>query len=183
MPLTDRITADMKDALRAGDKPRLGVIRLILAAIKQREVDERIQLDDTQVLAVLDKMLKQRRESIIQFEKGARADLVVKEQAEVAIIQSYLPTQLAEAELDQLIAAAMQKAERLQCGTWARSWPCSNLRCRAAPTWAQSAPVSRRSWAADETANCMLRLGIQPRHSWPLTYYTFTQHPAHSTSP
>lgn len=110
MPLTDRITADMKDALRAGDKPRLGVIRLILAAIKQREVDERIQLDDTQVLAVLDKMLKQRRESIIQFEKGARADLVVKEQAEVAIIQSYLPTQLAEAELDQLIAAAMQKS-------------------------------------------------------------------------
>ncbi|MBU6421930.1 MAG: GatB/YqeY domain-containing protein [Gammaproteobacteria bacterium] len=110
MPLKDRITADMKDALRAGDKPRLGVIRLILAAIKQREVDERIQLDDTQVLAVLDKMLKQRRESIVQFEKGARADLVAREQAEIAVIQSYLPAQLAEAELDQLIAAAMQKS-------------------------------------------------------------------------
>ena len=110
MLLKDRITADMKDALRAGDKSRLGVIRLILAAVKQREVDERIQLDDTQVLAVLDKMLKQRRESIVQFEKGARADLVAREQAEIAVIQSYLPAQLAEAELDRLVAAAIQKS-------------------------------------------------------------------------
>lgn len=110
MLLKDRITADMKDALRAGDKSRLGVIRLILAAVKQREVDERIQLDDTQVLAVLDKMLKQRRESIVQFEKGARADLVAQEQAEIAVIQAYLPAQLAETELDQLIAAAIQKS-------------------------------------------------------------------------
>ncbi|MGH8312610.1 MAG: GatB/YqeY domain-containing protein, partial [Gammaproteobacteria bacterium] len=100
MPLKDRIIADMKDALRAGDKPRLGVIRLMLAAIKQREVDERIQLNDIQVLAVLDKMLKQRRESIAQFEKGQRADLVAQEQAEAAVIQSYLPAQLGEAELD-----------------------------------------------------------------------------------
>lgn len=110
MPLKDRITADMKDALRAGDKPRLGVIRLMLAAIKQREVDERIQLDDTQVLAVLDKMLKQRRESIVQYEQGRRADLVAQEQAEVAVIHSYLPAQLAEAELDKLIAEAVQKS-------------------------------------------------------------------------
>jgi uncharacterized protein YqeY len=110
MPLKDQITADMKDALRSGNKPRLGVIRLILAAVKQREVDERIQLDDTQVLAVLDKMLKQRRESIAQYEKGGRADLVAQEQAEVAVIQSYLPAQLAEAELDKLIADAIQKS-------------------------------------------------------------------------
>ena len=110
MPLKDRITADMKDALRAGDKPRLGVIRLMLAAIKQREVDERIQLDDAQVLAVLDKMLKQRRESITQYAKGRRADLVAQEQAEVAVIQAYLPTQLGEAELDKLIADAIQKS-------------------------------------------------------------------------
>ena len=110
MPLKDQITADMKDALRSGNKPRLGVIRLSLAAVKQREVDERIQLDDTQVLAVLDKMLKQRRESIAQYEKGGRADLVAQEQAEVAVIQSYLPAQLAEAELDKLIADAIQKS-------------------------------------------------------------------------
>lgn len=110
MPLKDRITTDMKDALRAGDKPRLGVIRLMLAAIKQREVDERIQLDDTQVLAVLDKMLKQRRESIVQYEQGRRADLVAQEQAEVAVIHSYLPAQLAEAELDKLIAEAVQQS-------------------------------------------------------------------------
>ncbi|HKS93208.1 MAG TPA: GatB/YqeY domain-containing protein [Gammaproteobacteria bacterium] len=110
MPLKDRITTDMKDALRAGDKPRLGVIRLMLAAIKQREVDERIQLDDTQVLAVLDKMLKQRRESIAQYAQGRRADLVAQEQAEVAVIQSYLPAQLGEAELDKLIADAIRKS-------------------------------------------------------------------------
>ena len=110
MPLKEQITADMKDALRAGNKPRLGVIRLILAAVKQREVDERIQLDDTQVLAVLDKMLKQRRESIAQYDKGGRADLVAQEQAEVAVIQSYLPTQLAESELDKLIADAIQES-------------------------------------------------------------------------
>ncbi|MDE2070064.1 MAG: GatB/YqeY domain-containing protein [Gammaproteobacteria bacterium] len=109
MLLKDRITADMKDALRAGDKPRLGTIRLMLAAIKQREVDERIQLDDAQVLAVLDKMLKQRRESIAQYEQGRRADLVAQEQAEVAVIQSYLPVQLGEAELDKLIADAIRK--------------------------------------------------------------------------
>ncbi|MBU6469904.1 MAG: GatB/YqeY domain-containing protein [Gammaproteobacteria bacterium] len=110
MPLKDRITADMKNALRAGDKPRLGVLRLMLAAIKQREVDERIQLDDAQVLTVLDKMLKQRRESIAQYEKGQRADLVAQEQAEAVVIQSYLPARLAEAELDKLIADAVQKS-------------------------------------------------------------------------
>ena len=107
MTLKERITEDMKASMRSGDKDRLAGIRLVLAAIKQREVDERIQLDDTQVLAVLDKMIKQRRESITQFEAGSRADLVAKESAELAVLQSYLPTQLAEAEVESLIRAAI----------------------------------------------------------------------------
>ena len=108
MSLKDKITQDMKDALRAGDKPRLSVIRLMLAAVKQREVDERITLDDNQVLVVLDKMLKQRRESVIQYAKGGRQDLVDQETAEIRAIQAYLPTQLTDAELESLIAAAIQ---------------------------------------------------------------------------
>jgi uncharacterized protein YqeY len=107
MTLKERITEDMKSAMRAGDKDRLGVVRLILAAIKQREVDERITLDDTQVLSVLEKMGKQRKESISQFESGGRADLVAKEQAELAIVQSYLPAQMTDAEVDALIAEAI----------------------------------------------------------------------------
>jgi uncharacterized protein YqeY len=107
MPLKDRITEDMKGAMRAGEKERLGTIRLVLAAIKQREVDERITLDDGQVLAVLEKMIKQRKESIAQFESGGRADLVAKEQAELAILQVYLPAQMSEAEIDALIAEAV----------------------------------------------------------------------------
>jgi uncharacterized protein len=107
MPLKDRITEDMKGAMRAGEKERLGTIRLILAAIKQREVDERITLDDGQVLAALEKMIKQRKESIAQFESGGRADLVAKEQAELAVLQAYLPAQMSEAEIDALITAAV----------------------------------------------------------------------------
>jgi hypothetical protein len=107
MPLKDRITEDMKGAMRAGEKERLGTIRLALAAIKQREVDERITLDDGQVLAVLEKMIKQRKESIAQFESGGRADLVAKEQAELAVLQVYLPVQMSDAEIDALIAEAV----------------------------------------------------------------------------
>src|ERR1700726_5032191 len=107
MVLRERITEDMKSAMRAGDKERLAAIRLVLAAIKQREVDERITLDDGQVLAVLEKMIKQRKESITQFESGGRADLVAKEQAELAVLQVYLPAQMSEAEIDALIAEAV----------------------------------------------------------------------------
>ena len=107
MTLKERITEDMKSAMRAGEKDRLGVVRLILAAIKQREVDERITLDDTQVLSVLEKMAKQRKESITQFESGGRADLVAKENAELVIVQSYLPAQMTDAEVDALIAEAI----------------------------------------------------------------------------
>jgi uncharacterized protein len=107
MALKDRITEDMKTAMKAGARERLATIRLALAAIKQREVDERITLDDAQVLAVLDKMIKQRRESITQFQAGGRADLVAKETAEIAVLQGYLPAQLSEAEIDELIAQAI----------------------------------------------------------------------------
>ena len=104
MQLKTRIQDDMKAAMRAADKERLATIRLILAAIKQREVDERIQLDDAQVLAVLEKMVKQRRESIAQFQSGGRADLVARENAELAVLAHYLPEQLSEQELEQLVS-------------------------------------------------------------------------------
>jgi uncharacterized protein YqeY len=110
MSLKDQITADMKESMKAGQKDRLGVIRLILAALKQKEVDERIVLDDAQVLAILEKMLKQRRESVAQFTQGNRPDLVAKEEAEIKIIQAYLPAQLSDAELDQLVAAAVAES-------------------------------------------------------------------------
>jgi uncharacterized protein len=107
MTLKERITEDMKTAMRSGEKDRLGVIRLLQAAIKQREVDERIVLDDTQVTSVLEKMIKQRKESIAAFEKGNRADLVAKETAEIAVLQPYLPAQLSDADLDVIIAEAI----------------------------------------------------------------------------
>jgi uncharacterized protein len=107
MTLKERITEDMKSAMRAGEKERLGTIRLALAAIKQREVDERITLDDGQVLAVLEKMIKQRKEAITQFQAGGRADLVAKESAEVSVLEAYLPARLSDAELDALIAGAI----------------------------------------------------------------------------
>jgi uncharacterized protein YqeY len=107
MPLRDRITEDMKTAMRAGEKERLATIRLILSAIKQREVDERITLDDGQVLTAIEKMVKQRKEAITQFEAGGRADLVAKETAEIAILQTYQPTQMSDAEIDGLITEAI----------------------------------------------------------------------------
>jgi uncharacterized protein YqeY len=105
--LKERITEDMKAAMRASDKERLSTIRMLQAAIKQREVDERITLDDAQVIAVLEKMVKQRRESIVQFEQGGRTDLADKEKAEIALLQDYLPAQLSEAEVDALIREAI----------------------------------------------------------------------------
>jgi len=107
MSLKDRIQEDVKAAMRATERERLATLRLILAAIKQREVDERITLDDAQVLSVLEKMIKQRRESITSFEAGGRSDLVAKETAELKLIQGYLPAQLSDAEVDGLIAEAI----------------------------------------------------------------------------
>jgi uncharacterized protein YqeY len=110
MSLKDRITEDMKSAMRAKDSERLATIRMIQAAIKQREVDERITLDDAQVLAVLEKMIKTRKESVAQFESGGRTDLAEKEKREIALLQSYLPEQLSEAEIDALIAEAIAQS-------------------------------------------------------------------------
>ena len=107
MSTKQQLTEDMKAAMRGGDKHKLGVVRLILAAIKQREVDERIELDDAQVLAVLEKMVKQRKDSISQYEAAAREDLAEVERAEMAVIETYLPAKLSEAELDALIEAAI----------------------------------------------------------------------------
>jgi len=107
--LKERIQEDVKDAMRARDKDRLAAIRLITAAIKQREVDERIELDDVQVTAVLDRMAKQRRESIAQFEKAGRDDLIATENAELDIIRGYLPEQLTEDELQSLIDEALEQ--------------------------------------------------------------------------
>ena len=108
MTLKDRIQDDMKAAMRAGEKERLGTIRMILAGIKQREVDERIQLDDAQVLSVLEKMIKSRKESLVHFQSGGRQDLIDKETAEINLIQGYLPAQLSDAEIDALIADAIK---------------------------------------------------------------------------
>jgi uncharacterized protein YqeY len=107
MSLKERITDDMKAAMRSGEKERLGAIRMITAAIKQREVDERISLDDGQVLVVLEKMIKQRKESLLQFQAGNRQDLADKETAEITLLQTYMPSQLSAAEIDTLIADAI----------------------------------------------------------------------------
>lgn len=105
--IKENLVADMKSAMRAGEKFRLATIRLALAAIKQIEVDQRKELDETEVLQVLDKMCKQRRESMSQFEQAGRTDLVEKEQAELTIIAEYLPQALSESEVEQLITAAV----------------------------------------------------------------------------
>jgi len=107
MTLKTRLTDDMKDAMRAKDSARLSTVRLALAAIKQREVDERKELADAEVLAVLDKMIKQRRDSVAQFEAGKREDLAAIERAEIAVLQAYLPAQATEAEIDAMIDAAI----------------------------------------------------------------------------
>jgi len=110
MSLHERITEDMKAAMRAKDAARLSAIRLLLAAIKQREVDERIELDDAAVLGVIDKMIKQRRESIAQFEKAARKDLVDAEKAEIQLLSGYLPAQMGDAEIAQAVSAAIAES-------------------------------------------------------------------------
>jgi len=110
MSLKTQLTEDMKTAMKGGDKARLGVIRLINAAIKQREVDERIQLDDAQVLSVLEKMLKQRRDSFSQFQAAGRTDLADQEKFEIGVIEAYLPAQLSAAEVDAIIAATIAEA-------------------------------------------------------------------------
>jgi uncharacterized protein YqeY len=107
MSLKDQITEDMKSAMRAKETARLGTIRLLLAAIKQREVDDRIVLDDAAVISTVEKMIKQRKDSISQFEKAGRDDLVAVESAEMAILQTYLPAQMSDAEVEAAVTAAV----------------------------------------------------------------------------
>ena len=107
MSLKDTITDDMKAAMKAGDKDRLKIVRLILAAVKQVEVDPRIEMDDAAVLGVLDKMVKQRRDSIEQFQKGGREDLAEIELAEISVLEDYLPEQMSDAEIDALVDATI----------------------------------------------------------------------------
>lgn len=107
MSLKQRLTEDMKTAMKSGDKASLGVIRLVNAAIKQREVDERIELDDTQVIAVLDRMVKQRKDSVTQYTAAKREDLAGIERAEIVVIERYLPAKMGEAEILAAIDAAI----------------------------------------------------------------------------
>ena len=110
MSLKNQITDDMKAAMRAKESARLSTIRLLLAAMKQKEVDERVELADADVLAIIEKMLKQRRESIAQFEKAGRTDLADKEKAEVALLSGYLPQQMSEADVNEAVAAAIKES-------------------------------------------------------------------------
>ncbi|HEX8012885.1 MAG TPA: GatB/YqeY domain-containing protein [Casimicrobiaceae bacterium] len=110
MTLKAKITDDMKSAMRARDAARLSTIRLLLAAIKQKEVDERVELSDADVVATIDKMIKQRRESIAQFDAGGRPELAAAERAEIAVLQEYMPHQLTEAQIDSLIETAIANA-------------------------------------------------------------------------
>mgnify|MGYP001342187873 CR=1 FL=1 len=110
MTLKDRVTEDMKAAMRAKDAARLSTVRLLLAAMKQKEVDERVELADADVLGIIEKMVKQRRESIAQFEKAARQDLVDQEKFEIGVLSAYLPKPLGEAEVAQAIAAALAES-------------------------------------------------------------------------
>lgn len=110
MTLKARITDDMKATMRARETARLSTIRLLLAAMKQKEVDERVELADADIVGIIDKMIKQRRESIVQFEKGGRPELAAAERAEIDVLQSYLPQRLSDAEIDGLIDAAISSA-------------------------------------------------------------------------
>jgi uncharacterized protein YqeY len=107
MALREQLNEDIKTAMKAREQDRLAALRLMLSAVKQREVDERITLDDAGVIGVVEKMIKQRRESIVQYEKGARADLADKEKAEIAVLEAYLPQQLSQAEVEAAIAESI----------------------------------------------------------------------------
>ena len=110
MPLKERITDDMKAAMRAKETLRLSAIRLLLSAMKQREVDERIQLTDADIIAIIDKMIKQRRDSIAQYEKGLREDLAKVERDEITILQAYMPQALSDGEIESAVAAAIAQS-------------------------------------------------------------------------
>jgi uncharacterized protein YqeY len=111
MTLKAKITDDMKAAMRAKETARLSTIRLLLAAMKQKEVDERVELTDADVVSIIDKMIKQRRESIVQFDAGGRSDLSAQERAEITVLEQYMPARLSDAEVDRRIEAAIAAAD------------------------------------------------------------------------
>ena len=157
MSLKDQITEDMKTAMRAKDSERLGTIRLLLAACKQKEVDERIVLDDVAVIAIVDKLIKQRKDSIAAFTQAARMDLADKEAAELKVLEAYLPARLSAeevaAEVKAIVAGLGESWAALRApATWARSWARSRPGSPARPTWARSAPPSRPPWRAESLA-------------------------------
>jgi uncharacterized protein YqeY len=143
--LKDRITEDMKGAMRAKDAARLGAIRLLQAAIKQKEVDERVVADDAAVLVIIDKLIKQRRDSIEQFGRAGRTDLVDKEQAELDLLLAYLPQQLSEAEVAAAIDAAIARSGAAGAQESAGDGVAKTPARRARPTWARSPASSSRS--------------------------------------
>ncbi|MDR1709377.1 MAG: GatB/YqeY domain-containing protein [Candidatus Accumulibacter sp.] len=145
MSLKERINEDMKSALRGGEKARLAAIRLLLAAVKQKEVDERVSLDDAAVTAVIDKMLKQRRDSIAQFEAAGRRDLAEAEKFEAEVLRAYMPAGLSEAEVDAAIAAALAECGAASPGDMGKAM--ALLKPRLAGR-ADMAEVSRRVKAA-----------------------------------
>ncbi len=124
--LKDQITEDMKSAMKARESERLAAIRLLLAAIKQREVDERITLDDAAVVAVVDKLIKQRRDSVSQYEQAGREDLAAAERAEIDVLTPYLPAQMGAEEVAAAVKAAIAQTAPLVQATWVRSWAFSN---------------------------------------------------------
>ena len=135
--LKQRLNEDVKTAMRNRDKDRLSTLRMIQAAIKQKEVDDRIELDDTQVLAVLDKLAKQHRDSIEQFQKAGRDDLVAKETAELTIVSHYLPQPLSESEIDKIVNEAIKAAGA--AGIQDMGKVMGLLKPRVGPTWVKSA--------------------------------------------
>jgi len=142
MSLKDQITEDMKTAMRAKDSERLGTIRLLQAAMKQKEVDERITLDDAAIVAIVDKLIKQRKDSITAFEGAGRQDLADKEKAEITVLQAYLPARMSEAGSSTRSRPsspnwARNSDARQAQATWARSWAWSRPAWPARPRWAR----------------------------------------------
>jgi uncharacterized protein YqeY len=143
--LKKQIQDAVVSTMKSGDKARLAVVRLMTSAMKQIEVDERIELDDARIIAILDKMVKQRRESIAQFKTAGRDDLVKQESFEIDIIQEFLPQALSEEEVDAIVNQAIEQTGAETIRTWVKLWDWSNHRSSVAPTWEKSVAESNPS--------------------------------------
>ena len=146
MSLKERITEDMKTAMRAKDSERLGTIRLLQSAMKQKEVDERIELDDAAIVAIVDKMIKQRKDSIAAFEQAARQDLVDKEKTELAVLSAYLPERLSAQELTDAVQAIVTELGASGPGDMGKVMAAVKPAWLAKPTWARCLQPSKRRW-------------------------------------